>query len=426
MTIGWTARTALVDKVIDRERLRRIADGLAVALACSLPWSTSATGIIAGLWLITLVPTLEPAALRRAIKTPAGGLPVLLWALGLAGMLWADVPIIEQLHGLGAFHKLLCIPLLMAQMQRADGPAGWILAAFLASCTALLVVSFALLVFPRMPWLPTTMPGIPVKNYAAQSELFTICIFALAEFTRQNWRRSRPDLTLATAALAALFLINVLLVATTRTVLVVLPLLLVLFGFRCWRWRGALLSLAGVGAVAMAAWFASPFFQVRVGSFMTEVHEYQTANLRNSAGERLEFWKKSIGFVTQAPWIGHGTGSIADQFRRSAGDEGGASAVVSSNPHNQTLAIAIQLGLLGTAVLFALWAAHLWLFRGMALAAWIGFVVVMQNVVGSLFNSQLFDFTHGWAYVIGVGVCGGAMLGRIGRASRSTGAPRAP
>jgi hypothetical protein len=63
-------------------------------------------------------------------------------------------------------------------------------------------------------------------------------------------------------------------------------------------------------------------------------------------------------------------------------------------------------------VLFALWAAHLWMFRGAALAAWVGFVIVAQNVVGSLFNSQLFDFTHGWAYVIGVGVCAGVMLGR--------------
>src|SRR5687768_14275332 len=118
MTIEWAARTALVDKA--GERLRRIADGLAIALAFSLPWSTSATGIIAGLWLIALVPTVDPAALRRVIMTPAGGLPVLLWACGLAGMLWADVPIVERLHGLGAFHKLLCIPLLIVQMQRAS------------------------------------------------------------------------------------------------------------------------------------------------------------------------------------------------------------------------------------------------------------------------------------------------------------------
>ena len=34
----------------------------------------------------------------------------------------------------------------------------------------------------------------------------------------------------------------------------------------------------------------------------------------------------------------------------------------------------------------------------------------MQNVIGSLFNSHLFDFTHGWTYVIGVGIAGGTVL----------------
>jgi O-antigen ligase len=30
--------------------------------------------------------------------------------------------------------------------------------------------------------------------------------------------------------------------------------------------------------------------------------------------------------------------------------------------------------------------------------------------VGSFFNSSLFDFSHGWLYVIGVGVAGGSVL----------------
>jgi O-antigen ligase len=42
--------------------------------------------------------------------------------------------------------------------------------------------------------------------------------------------------------------------------------------------------------------------------------------------------------------------------------------------------------------------------------AWLGLVVVAQNVVGSLFNSFLFDFTEGWLYVFGVGVAGGRVL----------------
>ena len=84
--------------------------------------------------------------------------------------------------------------------------------------------------------------------------------------------------------------------------------------------------------------------------------------------------------------------------------------MASTNPHNQTLAVGIQLGLLGVAVLFWMWVAHLLRFRGAGLAAWAGLVVAGQNVVSSLFNSHLFDFTHGWIYVVGVGIAAGTVL----------------
>ncbi len=62
--------------------------------------------------------------------------------------------------------------------------------------------------------------------------------------------------------------------------------------------------------------------------------------------------------------------------------------------------------------LYALWWKHLTLFRGDGLAAWIGLLVVVQNIFTSLFNSHLFDFHEGWMYVLGVGVAGGMVLGQ--------------
>jgi hypothetical protein len=54
-----------------------------------------------------------------------------------------------------------------------------------------------------------------------------------------------------------------------------------------------------------------------------------------------------------------------------------------------------------------MWISHLLLFRGPGTLAWIGLVIVTSNIVGSLFNSFIFDFTEGWLYVIGVGVMAG-------------------
>ena len=124
------------------------------------------------------------------------------------------------------------------------------------------------------------------------------------------------------------------------------------------------------------------------------------------SGTRIEFWKKSLRFIASAPVFGHGTGSIVEQFKHAEAGQG-ASAIPSSNPHNQTFAVGIQLGVIGMAVLWAMWIAQLLVFRGRGLTMWIGLVVVTANIVGSLFNSFIFDFTEGWIYVFGVGVVTG-------------------
>jgi O-antigen ligase len=137
---------------------------------------------------------------------------------------------------------------------------------------------------------------------------------------------------------------------------------------------------------------------------------------RTSAGSRRQRngWRKSIKFLAEAPLLGHGTGSIKAQFERDAVGQTGLEAEIIGNPHNQTLAVAVQWGLVGGMLLYAMWLNHLLLFTGRTLAAWIGLVVVVQNVVSSLLNSHLFDFHEGWIYVLGVGIAGGMSM----RASR--------
>jgi O-antigen ligase len=409
----------LTATLFDRARLARAADGLAVAVVVSLPWSTTATSILIVLWLAALAPTLDAAALRRELWTPAGGLPVLFWLLGVVGMLWADVSLRERLGGLDSFHRFLVIPLLLAQFRRS-GHGRWVLIGFLASCIALLLVSYGHAAwwfwFPG-PWW--SFPGIPVKDYILQSGEFQICAFGLAYAAVEAWRSRRHRLALGLVLLACAFLANIVYVATGRTIIVAMPVLLVLFGFRQFGWKGMVsVVLAGV-AVAAIAWSSSPYLRARVLAVAEEVRLYRTLNADTSSGERLELWKKSLGFVAAAPVFGHGTGSIEQQFRGAVGASGPA-AIISNNPHQQTLTVAIQLGLVGVAAMFAMWIAHMALFRGGGLVAWSGLVVVVQNIVSSLFNSHLFDFNQGWMYVFGVGALGGAVLSMRSRDQAAT------
>jgi len=393
---------------LDRMKLSHIADGLAVAVAVSLPWSTSATAILVVLWLLALIPTLEWADVRGELMTTAGGLPVLLVLLGALGMLWADVTLLERWKGLDSFCKLLVIPLLFVQFRRSDRGL-WVFGGYLAACLAVLALSAIIYVWPALWWVPPHY-AVPVKNAATQSNEFVTCIFGLLFLaieccSRQRWLRLAGLLTLALGMLE-----NIFFVATARTALVVIPILVVLLAAKKLSGKGIFILLAGAIMLGVIGWFSSTLLRDQTIAVWTDIRNYEATDERNSSGERLEFWKKSVEFVREAPIFGHGTGSIHALFEKSAVGQTGAAASATTNPHNQTFAVAIQLGLLGAIALWAMWIAHLLFFRGGGLAEWIGLVVVVQNIVGSLFNSHLFDFAQGWVYVIGVGVAGGIVL----------------
>jgi O-antigen ligase len=401
--------------LFDRKRLGKCADWLAILVAVVLPWSTTFTQVAVLLWFATLVGSWNIAERCRERWMPAGALPVVLWALGAVGMLWASVPLVERFGGLNSFHKLLAIPFLAVQFR--DSARGmWVLIGFLISCTLLLVLSLVLVLIPDLPWPGyhrvggRIMIGIPVKDYISQSTVFTLCILGLAEGASFAWHKGSRRVAFAFILLAMIFLANILYVAVSRTALVALPILLTLFCFRRLGWKSTVGMMIGLTMFLATAWSTSPYLRERVTDLFDEVRNYQPSAVRTPAGERLEYWRKSIIIIMNAPFFGHGTGSIREQFRQLAVGQTGMAGLASANPHNQIFAITIQLGLVGTVALLAMWIAHFLFFFAPGLAAGIGLAVVVQNIVSSFFNSSLFDYNTGWVYALGVGVLGGMTL----------------
>jgi hypothetical protein len=152
---------------------------------------------------------------------------------------------------------------------------------------------------------------------------------------------------------------------------------------------------------------------------------YEAENVATPVGQRFEYWRKSLKFIATAPVLGHGTGSILQLFRRDATAQTHPSAIT-DNPHNQVLVIALELGVVGVLLLFAMRSSHLVLFHERVLFAWFGLVLVVQNMVSCLFNSHLFDFTQGWLYVFGVGIIGGTVLYERAAREHERSAPVSP
>ena len=322
-----------------------------------------------------------------------------------------------RLHAVSPTAKLLVLPLLLYHFQRS--PRGlWVFVAFLVSCTLLMLVSWAVAFDPNLTLKPEAESrGIFVKNYIDQSQEFALCAVALAYPIIGLLRTSRIWQALVLGAISLGFVVNMAFVIVSRTAMVTIPIMLAVFALLHLKWRTSLLIFGGLAVMAGLAFATSPPLQRTTDAFVSDYLRYKNENLPTSVGLRLEYWRKSLRFFADAPLIGNGTGSTLGLFKRAAtGEEDRATAKVIGNPHNQTLAVAVQWGIVGVILLYAMWLVHLLLFRGDGLVAWIGLLVVVQNVFTSLFNSHIFDFHEGWMYVLGVGIAGGMTMAARQRA----------
>jgi O-antigen ligase len=385
------------------------ADIFAILIAASLPWSTTLVAIFAAAFLVSMAPFLDVRGFVQSLKRPICLLPVALFALALAGTLWADVPWAERLHALGQASKLLMLPVLLYHFERSARGLQ-VMIAFLVSCVLLMLMSFVVAFDPGLALKSGAEYGVPVKNYIDQSQEFALCAVVLAYPAVTLWRANRTWLAALLIAISLCLVANMLFVAVSRTALVTMPIMLAVFALLHLKWRSVVIVACVTAVLGGAVWAASPKLRWTAETFVRDYRLYKEHNTPTSIGLRLEFYRKSLRFISEAPFIGHGTGSIRELFEQAAVDQRGAAAEVIANPHNQTLNVAIQWGVIGIVVLYAMWLVHLMLFRGEGLATWIGLMVVVQNIFTSLFNSHIFDFTEGWMYVLGVGIAGGMLL----------------
>jgi O-antigen ligase len=366
------------------------------------------------LWIVAVLPTIRWQAFFESLRAPASFLPAAFFALAIAGLLWTEDTWPVAIQGLVPVLKLLAIPLLLYHYERSQR-GHWVLVAFVASCVLLMGLSWVTY-FAGWKSSPDGIAGVPVRNYIDQSHEFALCLFVMAPLLLSFATNGHRAWTFALAAIMSGFYLDMRFVATSRTAFAYFPILLILFAVKYLNRRHAIYFLLFAAVVESGVLLSSPYLRDRVGRTVEDykVDRDTSAAASNgptstatSNGLRLAYWRVSIRSISEAPVFGHGTGSTQQLFGREAEGKGGEWGNVIRNPHNQTLYVAIQWGVLGCLVLYAMWYFHLQLFRGSFFPAWIGLVIVVQNFISSLLNSHLFDFHEGWIYVLGVGVAGG-------------------
>jgi len=431
---GHSPVASLVRLLRDPASWMAAVDVFAILTAASLPFSTSLPAIFTVAMLVAFAPFLDLRSFAHSLRRPIAAVPIAFFALALVGTLWSDAAWGTRLYAVFPTAKLLMLPVLFYHFERSERGA-WVLVAFLVSCTLLMIMSWAVTCAPSLSLKPAAevSRGIFVKNYIDQSQEFALCAVALAYPAVQLLRTGKIGQALALCAISLSLIVNMMVVIVSRTALVTLPIMFAVYGLMHLRLRTNLSILGAAIIVGLAVWAipfgticsrvspslcaaqgemaGSPQLEWTLKTFSRDYQLYTERNIPTSIGERLEYWQTALRLFADAPVIGHGTGATYGLFEQAAqGPDWVKGIKVIGNPHNQTLNVAVQWGALGVAVLYAMWLLHLLLFRGDGLANWIGLLVVVQNILSSLFNSHIFDFHEGWMYVLGVGVAGGMVL----------------
>jgi O-antigen ligase len=132
----------------------------------------------------------------------------------------------------------------------------------------------------------------------------------------------------------------------------VLLALLVVQYFRKDIRKGLLVAAIAVPLLFAGGYGLSPTFRQRVDSARHEIAVFDS-NPNTSIGLRLLFWQYSWRIIKAKPLIGVGTGDFQPAYAR-VNKQFSPTMVATDNPHNQYILVLCQFGLVGLAVLLAI------------------------------------------------------------------------
>jgi O-antigen ligase len=381
----------------------------AVATAFMIPVSTSGQAIALSIFVLFVALTEKREEWLVTFATPAAAIPAGLFLLILIGMSWSPTPFAPG-GGVAHYAKLLVIPIAMASSftPRQALQIGY---GFLAGCLVVLVLSFLSFFILLPPPFRHAMDGVPLKDNAVQSGGFALCAFALALGGVSAWVGGNRRRAAAMIILALVFVADIFMIFISKTGVLMTAALIGLFVVHVEGWRRSLLIAAPIAlVVAIALWSSVPA-QRRLAEIATDIHAVDgdkgSSEATLSTASRLDFWSKAVEFIKEAPLFGHGTGSTKSLYQSLEATRPSPYGEAVPDPHNQFFAIAIQVGLVGGVILLAMWTVHFSIFIGRGFASAIGQAIVIQNFIGSLFNSHLSTVTQGMLYCLAVGLLGG-------------------
>ncbi len=386
----------------------------AIAALCLVPISTALTNVACGLFVLALLSSPEfwrklPSMLRHGAALAA----LLLLAALTASIAYSAAGPHEAWSWMGKYLKLLLLPFAIVAFEDSEweGIARWSL--FITLCIILLLSTtnyFGITsIGPSYIASDPMARALVFRNRIADGLFGALLFYQAADFALAA-RNIRQRLGFALIAMLALANVLVMLQGRTGQVIVVL-FALAATARTAWQARGklrphaALFALALLTAATALVVFACTMHGNRIQQVASEVRAYRQTDAVTSTGLRLEWYRKSFELIRARPLMGYGAGGLGAEFEEMTRGETGAKGMMTSNPHNEYLLMAVQLGIPGVLLLANLivqvgrYGARLRPHSRHLLLAWLAIFAI-----GGLANSLLLDFAEGHMFALLSGI----------------------
>jgi O-antigen ligase len=389
----------------------------ALLALCMVPVSTALTNVFCALFAVGLLSAPEfwrnlPSLVRQRASLAA---LLLLGALALSVSYTVMTPRAQAWDWVTKYDKLLLLPFAIVAFK--DAHPSWPTATrwswFITLCVILLLSTSNYLGLTHLGpayhfQLPMSRAWV-FKNHIAAGMFGALLFYQAFDFALTARSRGAQ---LGFAAIGVLALLNVFVMLQGRTgqLIAILLALVVALRFilalrRASPLRAALAAGLLVAGVAALVAIGSTMQNGRLMQVASEVRATQQHDTITSSGLRLEWYRRALDLYAQRPVIGYGAGGLQYEFAKLAEGRTLAEGMLTSNPHNEYLLMAVQLGTVGLLLFVNLLVQILRGGRTLdpraqhLLYAWLAIFAL-----GSLANSLLLDFAEGHLLVLLAGI----------------------
>jgi O-antigen ligase len=355
---------------------------------------------------------------ERMIIHPGAMITILLFLIYCLSLFYTSAPWEEGKKFILKDAKLLLIPIIISSINLKE-VRSYGLNAFLVSSLIALSVSYAkwLNLLPMdlgIHDISSPVHGFVLfKNRIAHSILMSFSMYMM--LIRAN--HSQGIKRIIWQGLGALAFFNVMHLVTGRSGQVIALGLLVFYFIKTFGKKALfaiiLLSLFGFVFKSLLA----PILPERLAAISQEITDAQQKKELTSSGIRLEMYKSVSKMYLSAPILGHGVGSLRNEYNKLVKDESDLDLQSIDNPHNQFLLTFFELGAFGGFILIAMFYAH-WTALKKHLSSNESYLeelmqgLILTILIGCLFNSLLLDAGEGKFYCVIAGLILSAYMPR--------------